>query len=37
MAGDIIILGADDVVRIDGLVLSCSELYVSESQTILKQ
>ena len=39
MVGDIVILETDSTVRIDGLVLTLldNDLYVNQSQTILKQ
>lgn len=37
MVGDIIIFTADDQIRIDGIILSANDFYVSQSQTILKQ
>jgi hypothetical protein len=37
MVGDIVRFKADDNARIDGIVLSCDQFHVSESQTILKQ
>lgn len=37
MVGDIVIFKADELIRIDGIILSANDFYVSESQTILKQ
>ena len=37
MVGDIVRIKVDDNVRIDGIILSCDQFYVSEAQTILKQ
>lgn len=37
MVGDIVIFTADDQIRIDGIILSANDFYVSQSQTLLKQ
>lgn len=37
MVGDVLVIDGRQIVRVDAIILSCSNMMVSEAQTILRQ